>query len=912
MDTLEIDLEYNREHKRYLLRALEWDNGERSNSFLLTGDEIATAEAWLMEGASKDPTPTELHTEYIQASRQLATRRQRMLVSGVSVALIVSVILTILSLVGFYFANANEAEARAQEAIARVAQQEAERSAEVSNSLALASAALQPTNKDIAVAMALEATQIENPPGNTITALMQSALAPGARQKLALPFTSTHFIFEPATSSNLRYVILANEMFDMTTSELVRTFESAPDTSVVAQFLPSNEAVIIAGDISFETQGQQEAGEADLNLITMGVYSVADGSLIQELSQEAVSSLQLNTDGTQVFVQHPASNDYAIYDIATSNEITRIPSPEGGLKIFADFTQYAYIAQEEDAESAVLRIVDVTSDAIQIEIPLEPASDFIWYEFAVSPTGRTVAVTNGRSLMTYDVQSGEAVTVFDNFETTFSNSNVQAMGYTPSGKHLFLGVDTDSRLNVWDTTTGLLVDSFRGHNDSILVTAVPVNNQYLLSLDLAGNVVLWDLKNHLIDGSFVSASDYLNPETDEFLVLSPNRTITRISLDTFLPVGEAFSIPEDIQVVGYDYQTEVLFGSRGETSTSPDGYDEFNASSLVLMSAETGDVINESPLDVLVDDLSEDSIFDGNSYKFVMFADMDAPTITQIDVSQYDIDFLPNSLIAFELIVGIEDTSSDVKGSTSQGMIWDVEAETVMPFSLEIAPYLDSGIQEWQDGLFVAGASYDAEADERVQTLVQLDPQTLEEVSRIQLDDDTTAVKVSPDGTQFMSYRGSSGEKSGNLNIHEMASGEVLETYTISTECCTRFINYDPISNRLGYFESSGGGGGGQISPSLGFSIGGTTSTAQVIDVSSGAIMWNFTQGLSFMGYTSDYSRMVLRGSTGRYFIYRNDSLVSMVEWTCANRYVAPLDDDLRQAYGITSTTNACGTLNTD
>jgi len=48
LDTLEIDLEYNRDHKRYLLRALDWDNNKRSNSFLLTGDEILRSHLIIM------------------------------------------------------------------------------------------------------------------------------------------------------------------------------------------------------------------------------------------------------------------------------------------------------------------------------------------------------------------------------------------------------------------------------------------------------------------------------------------------------------------------------------------------------------------------------------------------------------------------------------------------------------------------------------------------------------------------------------------------------------------------------------------------------------------------------------------------------------------------------------------------
>jgi LuxR family maltose regulon positive regulatory protein len=77
LHALEADFEHMRAHKRFLLRAIEWDKNERRNSFLLTGDEINEAEEWLSDASGKDPVPNELHGDYIIASRQLATKRQR-------------------------------------------------------------------------------------------------------------------------------------------------------------------------------------------------------------------------------------------------------------------------------------------------------------------------------------------------------------------------------------------------------------------------------------------------------------------------------------------------------------------------------------------------------------------------------------------------------------------------------------------------------------------------------------------------------------------------------------------------------------------------------------------------------------------------------------------------------------------
>jgi hypothetical protein len=77
---LDTDLEWEREHSRLTVRALEWERSDRDRSALLRGSELRNAEAWLAAGADKDPGPTALESEFLVAARRAATRRQRGLV----------------------------------------------------------------------------------------------------------------------------------------------------------------------------------------------------------------------------------------------------------------------------------------------------------------------------------------------------------------------------------------------------------------------------------------------------------------------------------------------------------------------------------------------------------------------------------------------------------------------------------------------------------------------------------------------------------------------------------------------------------------------------------------------------------------------------------------------------------------
>jgi len=99
VQALDTDLEWDRQHTHWLLKAIEWDESGRDRSFLLRGSELASAEAWLTSSADKDPGPTALQQEYFYASRAASTRRQRTLAGASLVVAAVSVALLIFALI---------------------------------------------------------------------------------------------------------------------------------------------------------------------------------------------------------------------------------------------------------------------------------------------------------------------------------------------------------------------------------------------------------------------------------------------------------------------------------------------------------------------------------------------------------------------------------------------------------------------------------------------------------------------------------------------------------------------------------------------------------------------------------------------------------------------------------------------
>jgi WD40 repeat protein len=73
---LNTDLDWLREHTRYLQRATEWDGGGRSVNRLLSGPDIASAKAWAARRPNNAPDPTELQLDFIKASEAEDIRHQ--------------------------------------------------------------------------------------------------------------------------------------------------------------------------------------------------------------------------------------------------------------------------------------------------------------------------------------------------------------------------------------------------------------------------------------------------------------------------------------------------------------------------------------------------------------------------------------------------------------------------------------------------------------------------------------------------------------------------------------------------------------------------------------------------------------------------------------------------------------------
>jgi WD40 repeat protein len=121
---IDTDVVWTQEHTRLLIRAREWERMGSDSSFLLRGKDLREAEQWMAKSSEREPKPTALQSQYILASRQGATRLQRIIIGAVAVAFLIAVGLAI-----YAFLQKNVAQRETQLALTNEAEAKKQRKA---------------------------------------------------------------------------------------------------------------------------------------------------------------------------------------------------------------------------------------------------------------------------------------------------------------------------------------------------------------------------------------------------------------------------------------------------------------------------------------------------------------------------------------------------------------------------------------------------------------------------------------------------------------------------------------------------------------------------------------------------------------------------------------------------------------
>ncbi len=522
IDALNTDFEYVRAQTRLLVRAREWEEKDRNRSFLLRGDELGDAESVLAQSGGKEPKPTELQTNYIITSRRHANSRQRSLLASVTAALGVTVVLAAIS-VGLF----GVAESRRQESDLRgteVAQQAAtatnalglsevrgtevaQQAATATNALGLsevrgtevafnvataiaaeatsarravewqglawsvaAERAYANDEGDLALALALFANQIPNPPPEVQAQLRTVAYAPGT----AAVYASGHDYWIESLAVNADNTRLLStgqdgklNLWDVATGAVLQQQATGTSTDVgggaavnldgptAVAFHPTDPNVAVVGyadgrvvllDVATWTIRTQVTSAELINVVAFS----PDGNWIALGFLDTLDTLEIRDGKTLALSASPRGHRDTVTSVVFSPDSTRL------------------LTASDDATARLWTVP--AGDPIQtygpIEDPDEPDVNLKRALFGAvrRTTEDTIIIgTNSGQIVTLDQASGDEMLRYD---TGFTPTTLADLALSPDGETL-ISAGYDGLLYLWETREGRLLRLFRGHSQPL-------------------------------------------------------------------------------------------------------------------------------------------------------------------------------------------------------------------------------------------------------------------------------------------------------------------------------------------------------------------------------------------------------------------------------------------------------------
>ncbi len=461
VQALDTDLDWDREHTHWLVKAIEWDESGRDRSFLLRGSELTAAEGWLASGADKEPGPTAVQQEYVYASRAASSRRQRGLVGASLVVAAVSIALLIFALISRHDA-VNERTTAESRALA----------GQSGNQLAV--------DPELSLLLAREAVRTKATP-DALFALRRAldasplrlALHPQGRQECGLDVFGPGLIY-PSRDRIVQTLCNGNVvLLDAQTGRI----ESRRD---LAQATPSVEL----------SPDRKQLGVATNDGVAL--LDAASGATVRRLRGGGqVKRLAFSPDGRRVA---GATQDGVMVWPAAGGTGRLLIRGHGSLAdlIFSPDARYLIVGAcgcPPDALEGV-RIYDASTGRLLRRLP----GTRLMQAVELSPDGSLLATADwevGRGAGTATVRIWEVPT-WRRVRTITPLEGVQlsALAFSPDGSELAIG-GTDGTAGVWSLRTGEQTLAFLGHTSAINAIAFRPGGDEVATAASDGTARVW-------------------------------------------------------------------------------------------------------------------------------------------------------------------------------------------------------------------------------------------------------------------------------------------------------------------------------------------------------------------------------------------------------------------------------------
>jgi WD40 repeat protein len=748
---------------------LEWDVARREPSYLLRGARLAQFEGWV-EGSAVALTQDE--RTYLEASvtqwqseeAEEAERQQRELEAAQKLAEAERRRAQVLRRSAWGLAGVSLV-AIVLAVVALIARSSAEREAAVNHSLVLAANAQQAQDNgevDLALALALESVNIDQPPMEAERTLSTIALGAGTR---AVFKAHDHAVKDIAFSPNGTTALSGScETLDpegeCTQGELILwSISDSPDANLgIGDELRRFEGHTgWVNSVALGPDGQTALSGSDDGLVIL--WDIETGEAIHRLKGHAggVNSVALSPDGRTAL---SGSDDATLilWDVETGEPIRRFERHTGAVNCVGFSPDGQTVLSGSGDSTLVLWNVETGAATVRFEGHTRGVVGM-----AFSPDGGSVlSVSDDNTLRMWDVETGEQARqmFFGGGATTPSvspdgrtailaathgnyirlvdieqwretgrlvggDSELECVS-TYSGGQMTLSGSTDGTIRLWKYKGQ--AKSRRFETDGTPLTAVDVSpdGRYLLSGDVVGDAVLWDVVRGEAIRRFEGDGFGINPGEIDF---SPDGKRALVGAgDAFGGSGESSLVLWDMdsgeEMRRFEGHREmvrsVAFGPDGRTalggSQSQDGSLDGD---LILWDLETGEQVRrfDSTDDVANVAFSTDGrrALTGSAF---------SPNMTLWDVAtgrevrRFEGHATPVLAVAF----GPDETTALSASADGSLNLWDVETGDV------IRRYLGHDNAVWcvavsPDGRFVLSGSDDT-------TVILWDFETGEELRR--------------------------------------------------------------------------------------------------------------------------------------------------------------------------------------
>lgn len=530
LKALDTDLSHVRQHTRLLVRAKEWESSNENPSFLIRGDDLTQAEDWLATGVAKQPAPTSLHAEYINSSRDAAIRRQRALLGGVTVALVVALGLAFLSFLLFGEADRQRGIAEEKSVTATVAQGEAQIQADIAqtqaaialDNAATAVVAQADAQNQAIIAQTQAAIALENAALATIAqgeAQIQAEIAvtqaARAENNAALATVAQG---EAQIQANIAQTQAAIA-FDNAATAIVAQADAQMRATAVAQERNRAQSIALAGQAQVEWSNNSQRS-APIALYALQHYPY---------TWQAERALGMNVQG--------AMPNFRLQSEAAFTSVDW--SPDGARLVTADNGGTMLIVRGEDG--VVLRTIDAHSEGI---------NRALW-----SPDGTRIAsASSDDTARVWDAETGRLLSTLSGHE-----AGVNGLDWSPDGLRLATA-SNDGTARIWNTETGDLLWVLNGHVRSVNGVQWSPDGAWVLTAGYDATARVWDASTGAEQFTLSGHTGSVNRA-----LWSPDgRRIVTISSDSIAKVWDGQSGAEIFNLVGH-------VGSITRAAWSPDG-----------------------------------------------------------------------------------------------------------------------------------------------------------------------------------------------------------------------------------------------------------------------------------------------------------------------------------------------------